>query len=75
MERRNRLRRTRLVEELAQMKPLTVELWLARQELRPRWSSGGTIRVLHNLYSVPSGLSHRDPLWGQGKIVTERLSE
>jgi hypothetical protein len=67
LEQRNRLRHTRLAEELALMKPLTVELWPARQELRPRVSSGGTIQVLHNLYSVPSGL--------QGKIVTVRLYE
>lgn len=67
MEQRNRLRHTRLAEELAQMKPLTVELWPAMQEIRPRVSSGGTIHVLHNLYSVPSGL--------QGKIVSVRLYE
>jgi hypothetical protein len=37
------------------------------QELQPRVSSGGTIRVLHNIYSVPSGL--------QGKIVKVRIYE
>jgi hypothetical protein len=67
MERRNRLRQARLAEELAQMKPLTVALWPAMQEIRPRVSSGGTIHVLHNLYSVPSGL--------QGKVVTVRIYE
>lgn len=37
------------------------------QELRPRVSAGGTIRVLNNVYSVPSGL--------KGKIVTARIYE
>lgn len=67
MDQRNRLRQARLAEELAQMKPLTAPLWPAMQELQPRVSSGGTIRVLHNIYSVPSGL--------QGKIVKVRIYE
>ena len=67
LEQRNRLRHARLVEELAQMKPLTAALWPAMQELQPRVSSGGTIRVLHNIYSVPSGL--------QGKVVRVRIYE
>ena len=67
MEQRNRLRQARLAEELAQMKPLTAALWPAMQESRPCVSSGGTIRVLHNIYSVPSGL--------QGKVVQVRIYE
>jgi hypothetical protein len=67
MEQRHRLRHTRLAEEVAQMKPLTVALWPALQEFQPRVSSGGTIRVLHNIYSVPSGL--------QGKLVRVRVYE
>jgi hypothetical protein len=66
-EKRNRLRQARLAEELAVMKPLTVALLPDMQELRPRVSAGGTIRVLNNVYSVPSGLN--------GKIVTARIYE
>jgi hypothetical protein len=67
MDQRNRWRHPRLAEELAQMKPLTAALRPAMQEVRPRVSSGGTIRVLHNIYSVPSGL--------QGKVVSVRIYE
>jgi len=66
-EKRNRLRQDRLAEELAVMKPLTMALLPDMQELRPRVSAGGTIRVLNNVYSVPSGL--------KGKIVTARIYE
>jgi hypothetical protein len=66
-DKRNALRRERLAEELAVMKPLTVALLPERQEFRPRVSSGGTIRVLNNVYSVPSGL--------KGHIVTARVYE
>ncbi len=65
MDKRNSLRRAHLAEEVAVMKPLTAALLPAMQELRPRISAGGTIRVLHNVYSVPSGL--------KGKIVTARI--
>ena len=67
LEQRNRLRQTRLAEEVALMPPLTAALLPAMQEIRPRVSSGGTIRVLHNIYSLPSGLQH--------KIVSARIYE
>jgi len=64
---RNAQRQVRLAEELAVMKPLTMGLLPDQQEVRPRVSAGGTIRVLNNVYSVPSGLI--------GKLVTARISE
>jgi hypothetical protein len=67
MEQRNRLRQTRLAEELAVMKPLRADLLPAMQEIRPHVSSGGTIRVLHNIYSLPSGL--------QNQVVSARIYE
>lgn len=67
LDKRNTLRRPRLAEELAVMKPLTMGLLPDQQEVRPRVSAGGTIRVLNNVYSVPSGLI--------GKLVTARISE
>ena len=67
LDKRNALRRTHLAEELAVMKPLTMGLLSDQQEVRPRVSAGGTLRVLNNVYSVPSGLI--------GKIVTARISE
>jgi hypothetical protein len=67
LDKRNALRQTRLAEELAVMRPLTIGLLPDQQEVRPRVSAGGTIRVLNNVYSVPSGLI--------GKLVTARISE
>jgi len=67
LDKRNALRRARLAEELAVMKPLTMGLLPDQLEVRPRVSAGGTIRVLNNVYSVPSGLV--------GKLVTARISE
>ena len=67
LDKRNALRRTHLAEELAVMKPLTMGLLSDQQEVRPRVSAGGTVRVLNNVYSVPSGLI--------GKIITARISE
>jgi hypothetical protein len=61
LDKRNAGRRVRLAEELA------VAVLPDGLELRPRVSSGGTIRVLKNVYSVPSGL--------KGKVVTARISE
>jgi hypothetical protein len=49
------------------MKPLTMGLLSDHQEIRPRVSAAGTIRVLNNVYSVPSGLI--------GKLVTARILE
>jgi transcriptional regulator with XRE-family HTH domain len=65
-DKRNALRQARLAEELAVMRPLTT-LLPDYQEIRPRVSRGGTIRVLNNVYSVPSGL--------KGKIVTVHIYE
>ena len=67
LDKRNAGRHVRLTEELAVMKPLAVAMLPDSLELRPRVSSGGTIRVLKNVYSVPSGL--------KGKVVTARISE
>ena len=67
LDRRNANRQTRLTEELAVMKPLTMTVLPNSVEVRPRVSTGGTIRVLKNVYSVPSGL--------KGKVITARISE
>jgi hypothetical protein len=67
LDKRNTLRQARLAEELAVMKPLTMGLLSDHQEIRPRVSAAGTIRVLNNVYSVPSGLI--------GKLVTARILE
>jgi hypothetical protein len=67
MEKRNALRQERLVEELAVMRPLTVEPWPAMRELRPKVNRAGIIRVGNNGYSVPSGL--------KGKQVIVRVYE
>lgn len=67
MDKRNTLRSEKLAEELAVMKPLTVEPWPEMRELRPRVNRAGIIRVQNNGYSVPSGL--------KGKRVTVRVYE
>ena len=67
LDKRNTPRQARLAEELAVMKPLTMGLLSDHQEIRPRVSAAGTIRVLNNVYSVPSGLI--------GKLVTARILE
>lgn len=67
MDKRNALRSDKLAEELAVMKPLTVEPWPEMRELRPRVNRAGLIRVQNNGYSVPSGL--------RGKRVTVRVYE
>ena len=56
MRQRNGRRQERLAEELAVMKPLTGAVLPTRREVRPRVSRMGTIRVLKNVYSLPSGL-------------------
>jgi hypothetical protein len=67
MEKRNRARQERLAEEQAVMKPLTpVSLATYREEKIPV-SREGTIRVLRNLYSVPTSLI--------GHTVTVRVHE
>ncbi|MBW2690318.1 MAG: DDE-type integrase/transposase/recombinase [Deltaproteobacteria bacterium] len=67
MDQRNALRSEKLAEELAVMKPLTVDPWPEMRELRPRVNRAGLIRVQNNGYSVPSGL--------RGKRVTARVYE
>lgn len=67
MDKRNALRSEKLAEELAVMKPLTVEPWPEMRELRPRVNRSGIIRVQNNGYSVTSGL--------KGKRVTVRVYE
>jgi hypothetical protein len=57
LEKANRLRSGRLAEELAVMVPLTVPRLPEYTEERPVVSSGSTIRVKHNTYSVPSRLT------------------
>jgi len=52
----NALRKTRVDEELAVMKPLTVRRLPEVKRLRVRVSSESTIRVKNNTYSVPSRL-------------------
>jgi hypothetical protein len=67
MTRRNERRQTRLSEELAVMKPLTVEPLGLYQEYRLPVSRGSLIRVQKNVYSVPTGLI--------GRNVTVRVYE
>ncbi len=67
LEKRNRPRQTRLEEELALMKPLTVRPLNAPRQLQVRVNRGSLIRVLNNLYSVPTGLI--------GRLVTVYISE
>jgi len=63
MEKRNAMRRTRLAEELAVMRPLTVNPWPPMRELRPKVNRAGIIRVCNNGYSVPSGLPRPGAGW------------
>lgn len=65
--RRNAGRTARLAEELAVMRPLTVQPMPDRRELRVRVSATGLIRVLAHSYSLPSGLV--------GKLVTVLVGE
>jgi hypothetical protein len=67
MTRRNERRQARLSEELAVMKPLTVEPLGLYQEYRLPVSRGSLIRVQKNVYSVPTGLI--------GRNVTVRVYE
>jgi len=67
MERRNVGRQQRLAEEIAVMKPLSVQPWPQMRELNVRVGNNGILRVGSNGYSVPSGL--------KGKRVTVRVSE
>jgi hypothetical protein len=56
LEKRNHLRRERLAEELAVMRPLAVEALAAFQALRLRVSKGSLIKVDQHHYSVPTSL-------------------
>ncbi len=56
MEKANRLRTKRFNEDLAAMKPLTVDRAPEFKEKDIRVTSGSTIRVNYNVYSVPSRL-------------------
>jgi transposase len=67
MDRRNRPRRERLAEELAVMKPLAATPLATGSRVRVRVTRGSLIRVLENVYSVPTGLI--------GQRVTVRIHE
>ena len=59
LEQRNRARQTRLVEELAVMRPVTKPPLAAYRERRLRVSEGSLICVQTNHYSVPTSLIGR----------------
>lgn len=59
MDKRDKGRTRRLQEELAAMRPLSAASWPERREYRLRVSRMGTVQVLNNSYSVPSGLRGR----------------
>ena len=63
----NDLRRDKLAEELAQMRPLQRRRLPEHREQSVRVTSNGTIRILRNTYSVPSRL--------KGERVLVRISE
>lgn len=67
LQRRNASRSVRLAEELAVMRPLTALLPDAVRDWSVKVGPSGTIRVLCNSYSVPSGLV--------GRHVTARVGE
>jgi hypothetical protein len=58
VEQGNRLRDKRLREELAAMRPLSVERLREYNEVDVPVTSWSTIRIKHNAYSVPSRLRH-----------------
>jgi hypothetical protein len=67
MEKRNAGRQKRLAEELAAMKPQSVEPWPQMREFNLRVGNNGILRVCNNGYSVPSGL--------KGKRVKAKVYE
>ena len=67
LEKRNAGRQQKLAEELAVMKPLTVDPWPQMRELNARVGNNGLLRVGSNGYTVPSGL--------KGKRVNIRIYE
>jgi hypothetical protein len=86
MEKANGLRRKKIAEELATMRPLAVERFPTYIEETVNVTSWSTIRIKHNAYSVPSRLisqtvrvrvfGDRIEVWygGQLQLATERLS-
>jgi len=56
MDKRNALRRERLAEEMAVMRPLTAGPLAICTSMRMRVSRGSLIKVDHNHYSVPTSL-------------------
>ena len=56
VDRTNHLRRKKVAEELAAMRDLKVSRLREYKEEECRVTSGSTIRILHNTYSVPSQL-------------------
>lgn len=69
-EARNRTRGKRFEEELAVMEPVTASPVPEYSELRLRVSSGSTIRVKTNTYSVPSQLKGE---WVKVRVFDERI--
>lgn len=67
MDRRNKSRQKRLVEDLAVMKPLTDTPLASNSQVRVRVNRGSLIRVQQNAYSVPTSLI--------GHRVTVRIHE
>jgi hypothetical protein len=59
MEKRNAARQPKLAEEIAVMKPLTMNPWPQMRELNVRVGQNGMVRVGSNGYSVPSGLKRK----------------
>jgi hypothetical protein len=57
--RRNQLRQERINTEVSAMRPLDKAPLSVRREFRPKVSRQGTVRILENVYSVPSGLIGR----------------
>jgi transposase len=70
LEQANRLRQKRLREELAVMRPLSVERLREYKEVDVAVTSWSTIRVKHNAYSVPSRLIGE---WVRVRIYEDRL--
>jgi len=70
LERANRPRQKRLREELAVMRPLSVERLREYKEVDVSVTSWSTIRVKHNAYSVPSRLIGE---WVRVRVYEDRL--
>ncbi len=70
LEQANRLRQKRLREELAIMRPLSVERLREYKEENVSVTSWSTIRIKHNAYSVPSRLIGE---WVRVRVYEDRL--